>query len=212
MTSVLFVDDHPIVLRGCRTIAQDLGVDEMFEATNVVSGYRAYLRHKPDVAIVDLTFEGDDLGGLSLISRIASADKKAKILVFSMHNDPAIVLRALETGAMSYVLKDTSSGDLAAAVEKVLQGEPYLSHKLAMQVAMLRLKGAQTPTRDLTDREIQILELLGRGNGYDKIAAKLGVSYKTVTNACSAMRTKLKIGSLAELIRFAIRNDPLRLS
>lgn len=207
MTTALVVDDHPIVLQGCRTVLRDLGVETMVEATSVVAGYRAFLRHSPDVVILDLTFEGDDLGGLSLISRIANSDKKARILVFSMHNDAAIVSRALESGALSYVLKDTSSSELVTAFEKVLIGEPHLSHKLAIQVAMLRSKGGRSATQDLTSREMQILALLGRGNSYDKIATKLGISYKTVTNACSAMRSKLKITSLAELIRFAIQND-----
>lgn len=111
MTSVLIIDDHPMVLQGCRRVLEDMGIGRLYEATTVVSGYRAFLRHHPDVVIVDLTFQGDDLGGLSLIRRIASSDRKARILVLSMHNDPAIVSRALESGALSYVLKDMSSSE-----------------------------------------------------------------------------------------------------
>jgi two-component system, NarL family, invasion response regulator UvrY len=212
MTSVLIIDDHPMVLQGCRRVLEDMGIERLYEATTVISGYRAFLRHHPDVVIADLTFEGDDLGGLSLIRRIASSDRKARILVLSMHNDPAIVSRALESGALSYVLKDMSSSEFSTAFEKVQLGEPHLSHRLAMQVAMLRSKGKDSATKDLTSREVQILALLGKGNNYDKIAAKLGISYKTVTNACSSIRTKLKINTLAELIRFAIYNDPERSS
>ena len=212
MTSVLLIDDHPIVLQGCRRVLEDMGAGPLYEATNVVAGYRAFLRHSPDVVIVDLTFQGDDLGGLSLVRRIASTNRKARILVFSMHNDPTIVSRALESGALGYVLKDKSSTEFAAAFGKVLVGEAYLSHTLAMQVAMLRSKGQGTATKDLTSREAQILSLLGKGNSYDKIAVKLGVSYKTVVNACSSMRAKLKVTTLAELIRFAIYNDPDRVT
>lgn len=141
MTSVLIVDDHSMVLQGCRRVLADMGIEHVYEATTVVSGYRAFLRHHPDVVIADLTFQGDDLGGLSLIRRIASSDRKARILVLSMHNDPAIVSRALESGALSYVLKDMSSSEFSTAFEKVQLGEPHLSHRLAMQVAMLRAKG-----------------------------------------------------------------------
>ncbi len=105
-----------------------------------------------------------------------------------MHNDPTIVARALEGGALGYVLKDTPASELAAAFKSVIAGEPHLSHKLAMQVAMLRSKGTPSPTRNLTTRELLILSLLGKGNSYDQIATKLGISYKTVTNTCSAMR------------------------
>jgi two-component system, NarL family, invasion response regulator UvrY len=212
MSSVLMIDDHPIVLQGCRRVLRDMGIEDLFEATNIVQGYRSFLKSRPDMIILDLTFQDDDLGGLSLIDRIATSDRKARILVFSMHNDPAIISKALEGGALSYVLKDTPSSELVTAVEKVMNGEPHLSHKLAMQVAMMRAKGANQATADLTARELQILTLLGKGHSYDQIAARLGISYKTVTNACSAMRSKLRIGSLAELIRFSIYNSPGRLT
>ena len=211
MTSVLIVDDHPIVLQGCRRVLQDMGIDAIKEVTSVISGYRAFLRQRPDIIISDLTFEGDDLGGLALIQRIAAKDHAARIIVFSMHDDPAIVSRALTNGALGYVLKDTSSSELAVAFAKMVAGEPHLSHDLAMKVAMLRAKTDRSPFSGLTDREIQILSLLGQGNSYDKITAKLGISYKTVTNATSLMRTKLKLTSLAELIRFSIHNNPNRL-
>lgn len=107
-----------MVLQGCRRVLEDMGIGRLYEATTVVSGYRAFLRHHPDVVIVDLTFQGDDLGGLSLIRRIASSDRKARILVLSMHNDPAIVSRALESGALSYVLKDMSSSEFSTAFER----------------------------------------------------------------------------------------------
>lgn len=163
MTTALLVDDHPIVLQGCRTVLRDIGIEHMIEATSVVAGYRAFLRHAPDVVVLDLTFEGDDLGGLSLISRIANSDKKARILVFSMHNDAAIVSRALESGALSYVLKDTASTELATAFEKVLLGEPHLSHKLAIQVAMLRSKGGSPRPRILRAGRFRSLPCLDGG-------------------------------------------------
>jgi len=207
VTQVLIVDDHPMVLQGCRRVLQDMGVCELREATSVMSGYKAFLRYHPDVVITDLTFHGDDLGGLSLIQRIASSKKRSRILVLSMHNDPTIVSRALESGALSYVLKDMAPTEFETAFKKVQSGEVYLNHKIAMQVAMLRAKGANAFEHNLTSRELQILSLLARGNKYEMIASKLCISYKTVTNACSSMRAKLKLNSLADLIRFAIQND-----
>lgn len=156
--------------------------------------------------MTDLTFEGDDLAGLGLIRRIAEKDPTTRIVVFSMHDDPAIVSRALSSGAQGYVLKDGPSSELTTAFMRMLAGEPHLSHELALKVAMLRAKGDHSGVQGLTDREHEILSLLGLGNSYDKIAARLGISYKTVTNAMSVMRAKLKLTSLAELIRFAMNN------
>jgi DNA-binding NarL/FixJ family response regulator len=207
MTSALLIDDHPMLLQGCRHLLQDIAVDPIHEATDVKGGYAAFLKHRPDVVIVDLTLSGDDLGGLSLIQRIVSSDRKARILVLSMHNDAAIVKRALESGAAGYVLKDSPSSEFVTAFERVAAGSTHLSHDLAVQVALLRSKSNELATKNLTERELQILSLLARGNNYDQIAAKLGISYSTVTNACSSMRTKLQMRTLADLIRFAIQNE-----
>ncbi len=106
MTGVLIIDDHPIVLQGCRRMLEDAGVEPVFEARDAASGYRLYLY-------------GSGLVGLPLISRISSHDPNVRILVLSMHSDPNIVARALEAGATGYVLKDTSSEDLMEAFEKV---------------------------------------------------------------------------------------------
>src|SRR6516164_3460028 len=109
MTSALIIDDHPIVLQGCRRVLEDAGIEPVLAASDLVAGYRLYLRHRPDVAIVDLAIQGKGLGGLELIRRIRAHDTDAHILVLSMHNDPVIVARSLEAGASGYVLKDTSS-------------------------------------------------------------------------------------------------------
>lgn len=207
MTSALLVDDHPMMLQGCRHLLQDIGVDPIHEATDVRTGYGAFLRHHPDVVIVDLTLAGDDLAGLSLIQRMIHCERKTRILVLSMHNDPTIVKRALESGVAGYVLKDSPSSEFVTAFERVAAGHTYLSHEMAVQVALLRSKSSELAAKNLTDREMQILALLAKGNNYDQIAIKLGISYSTVTNACSSMRTKLQVRTLADLIRFAIQND-----
>ena len=117
MTSVLVIDDHPIVLQGCRRMLEDAGVTAVLEARDAVSGYKLYRRHHPSVVIVDLAMQGSGLGGLPLIRRINAHDPSTRILVFSMHSDPIIVARALEAGATGYVLKDTSPAELMKAFE-----------------------------------------------------------------------------------------------
>ena len=205
MTSVLIVDDHPVVLRGCRRMLEDAGVAGVLEARDVKSGYRLYRRHQPDVVIVDLAMQGSGLGGLPLIRRIRSHDPRTRILVFSMHSDPVIAARALEAGAIGYVVKDTSADELLKAFEKVRSGIPYLSSDLAMQVALVRTGLRQHPLADLTPRELQTLSLLAQGKPYGRIAEELGVSYKTVVNACSQLKQKLNAKNLPELIRVAVQ-------
>ena len=205
MTSVLIIDDHPIVLQGCRRILQDAGVQSVLDAADAVSGYRLYRRHNPDVVIIDLAMQGSGLGGLPLIRRIRSHDPRTRILVFSMHSDPIIVARALEAGATGYVLKDTSSEELVKAFEKVRSGAPYLSGDMAMQVALVQTGVRRNPLADLTPRELETLSLLAQGKPYGRIADELNVSYKTVVNTCSQLKQKLGARNLPELIRVAVQ-------
>ena len=205
MTSVLIIDDHPIVLQGCRRMLEDAGVATVLEARDVPAGYRLYYRHHPEVVIVDLAMNGSGLAGLPLIRRITTHDPRARILVFSMHSDPIIVARALEAGALGYVLKDTSSEDLMRAFEAVRAGAPYLSNDLAMKVALVRTPARQNPLADLTPRELQTLSLLAEGKPYGRIAAELSVSYKTVVNVSSQLKQKLDARNLPELIRTAVQ-------
>jgi two-component system, NarL family, invasion response regulator UvrY len=208
MTSVLIVDDHPIVLQGCRRVLQDRGMAPIFEARDVETADQLARRHQPDVIIVDLAMQGSGLGGLSLIRTIRASNPRARILVFSMHSDPIIVSRALQTGATGYLLKDTSSEDLVRAVESVAAGTPYLSSDLATQVALVDAGGARNPLADLTPRELQTLGLLAQGKPYERIAAELNISYKTVVNLCYQLRQKLDVHTLPELIRLSVQLVP----
>jgi two-component system, NarL family, invasion response regulator UvrY len=206
MTSVLIIDDHPIVLQGCRRVLEDAGMGPVLTASDLVSGYRLYCRHEPDVAVIDLAIHGRGLGGIDLIRRIRTHKPRAHILVLSMHNDAMIVARCLEAGATGYVLKDTSSEQLVKAVQQVATGAPCLDGELAMKVALIGSGGARgNPLADLTPRELQVLALLADGKPYDRIASELNVSYKTVVNVSSQLKQKLQAGNLTELVSTAVK-------
>jgi len=208
VTSVLIIDDHPIVLQGCSRVLQDAGIAPIFEAREVEAGHQLARKHRPDVVIIDLAMQGSGLAGLSLIRALRAHDPRARILVFSMHSDPIIVRRALEAGATGYLLKDTSSEELVRAVMSVAAGTPYLSSDLAMRVALAGTRGASNPLADLTPRELQTLGLLAQGKSYGRIAAELNVSYKTVVNVCYQLRQKLDVQTLPELIRLSVQLAP----
>jgi two-component system, NarL family, invasion response regulator UvrY len=205
MTTVLIIDDHPIVLQGCRRMLEDVGVTDVIEAAEAPSGYRLFSGKRPNVVIVDLGLQDGGLGGLELIRRIRVDDARVPILVFSMHSDPVIVARALQAGATGYVLKDTSPENFIEAFEKVRVGVRYLSEDLAMRVAFANTPGPQNPLVGLTSRELQTLSLLAEGKPYDRIADELKVSYKTVVNISSQLKQKLSVENLPELIRIAVR-------
>ena len=163
MTRVLVIDDHPIVLQGCRQLLEDAGVDNIVQAQSLADGFRLYRMQKPDVIIVDLAMRTNALGGLAFIRRLRLHDQKTPVLVFTMHSDPVIVSRALEVGATGYVLKDTSSDEVLKAFQKVREGRPYLSHDLAAEVAFMEARGTTNPLKRMTVRELQTLALVAEG-------------------------------------------------
>ena len=205
MSTVLIIDDHPIVLQAWRRMLQDAGVTDICDARDVASGYRLFRRRQPGFVIVDLSMQGRGLGGLPLIKRIRARDPRTRILVFSMHSDPMIAARALEAGANGYVLKDASPDELIKAFEKVRSGSPYLSGDMAMQVALVRTGLHRDRLADLTPRELETLTLLAQGKPYGQIAEELNVSYKTVVNMSSQLKQKLDARNLPDLIRLAVQ-------
>jgi len=205
MTSVLVIDDHPIVLEGCRRLLVASGVTDVLEAGDVVAGYELFCHHRPDVVIVDLAMGKNGLEGLSLIQRINSHDPQAHILVLSMHKDQIIVSRALQAGARGYIVKDGAIEDLPNAIRTIREGDLYLGDDLALQVSLASESSGQNPLVALTPRELEMLTLLAAGKCYSSIADELSISYKTVGNIGSRLKRKLVAPNLAALVRKAVQ-------
>ncbi len=208
MTKVLVIDDHPLVLQGCSRVLEDAGITDVTLCLNPVEGFRAYRQSRPDLIIVDLAMSNGLLVGLSFVRRLRVHDKRTPILVLSMHDDSMIASQALRLGANGYVLKDTSSADLMKAIQTIRQGKPFLSHAVASNIAVTETRGAASPLQLLTLRELQTLELIAQGKSYAVIAEELHVSYKTIANTGSIIKSKLGVKSLPEMMRIAIDNLP----
>jgi DNA-binding NarL/FixJ family response regulator len=205
---VLVIDDHPIVIQGCRRLLEDMGVEEIYVAASLSEGFRTYRQKRPDMIIVDLSMQAGALGGLSFIRRLRVHDERTPILVLSMHSDRMIVSRALEVGANGYLLKDTSSEEFLKAFRRVRDGLPYLNHELASQIAFMEARGDRNPLGRMTLRELQTLSLIAEGKPYISIAEELHVSYKTVVNTSAQLKAKLGVRTLPELMRIAIQHLP----
>jgi DNA-binding NarL/FixJ family response regulator len=127
MCKVLLVDDNPIIIAACRWLLEQDGDTTVFDANDILTGYEAFLQHRPDVIVVDLRLQGEDLGGLALIKRIRSYAPHAAILAFSMHLDPVVINTTIHAGATGYLLKDAPPEELARAVEHVRSGRRYMA-------------------------------------------------------------------------------------
>ena len=199
---VLVVDDHPIVISGCRALLEtDPGV-EVLEAQDGASGFAAFFNSRPDVAVIDINLPGHS--GLELMRRILERAPEARLIVFSMNDDPVIAARAIEAGAKGYIAKNDDPALFAEAVRRVADGGLYLHPEMARQVAFLRAGANASAISSLSPRELEILRLLAAGRTMAQIAGMLDVSYKTVANNCTQLKQKLGARSAMDLMRIAL--------
>ncbi len=200
--TILVVDDHPIVRAGCLQLIQKIPKATVIEAETGEEGYYLFKTHTPDLVLLDITLPG--LGGLEVLRRMQANNKESKILMFSMHEDPVFASRALQAGAKGYITKNNAADHLVEAIESVLAGNVYLSPDMAQQLAMLNVSSSTSELNDLSRRELEILRLVGEGKSINDMSEVLGISYKTVANNLTQIKSKLNINKTAELMRFAI--------
>jgi len=201
-TKVLIVDDHPVVLSGCRSLFASDETVKIEEATDAKSGHRAYLAKKPEVTVIDIKLP--DVSGFELMRRIRKDDPEARIIMFSMTDDPALVLYAIEMGAQGYVWKGDDPRMLVKAVRRVAAGDNFISPQLAEAVTLSGASVKANPASQMTARELEILRLLGRGDKIAEVANALEISYKTVANNTLLLKQKLGAKSHSDLVRIAV--------
>jgi two-component system invasion response regulator UvrY len=201
---VLIVDDHRIVASGCRALFGDDPEIVILEASDAESGERAFVDERPDVCVLDINLP--TVSGFELARRILARDAAARIIIFSMNDDPIFAARAIEVGAKGYVSKTGDPCDLMEAVRDVGKGGTYLPPALARSIAFAGPAFAKSPLSKLTSREMEILRLLSVGKNLSEIAWLVQSSYKTVANTSSIMRQKLGVRTSAELVRLAIKS------
>lgn len=205
---ILLVDDHRIVLDGYKLMldaAPDLAVCGL--ATSVPEALTVVERERPDLVVTDLTMAGR--GGLDLIKDLLTLHPDLRILVCSMHDEALYAERVLRAGAKGYVMKDADGPTFLGAIRRVLDGQLYMSEKLAARVleafAGAHQREGHSLLEKLSDRELEVFRLFGEGKTAKEIAAQLNLSPKTVSVHRDHIREKLEFHTSAEMIRQAVR-------
>jgi two-component system, NarL family, invasion response regulator UvrY len=201
---ILIVDDHPIVASGCRAVLADEPQIVLLEACDAESGERAFSAEHPDICVIDINLP--TVSGFELGRRILARDPSARLIMFSMNDDPAFAARAIGIGARGYVSKTGDPHDLVEAIREVGNGGTYLPPAMARSIAFAGPAFARSPLSKLTSREMEILRLLSAGKSLSEIAWLVHSSYKTVANTSSIIRQKLGVRTSVELVRFAIES------
>jgi DNA-binding NarL/FixJ family response regulator len=205
---VVIVDDHPLVRERLSQIFNgELDMEVCGEAENAKTAMETILREKPDLVVVDITLK--DSSGLDLIKNVKQQSEKLPILVLSMHEEALYAERVLRAGANGYITKHQQPAEVLAAVRRVLDGEIYVSEKMASAfIRSLSTPGVKSATLTvdrLTDRELEVLDLIGRGRTTREIAGKLGLGIATIDTYRARIKEKMNFNNASELLHFAIR-------
>ncbi|MFV1966022.1 MAG: response regulator [Pirellulaceae bacterium] len=204
---LLIVDDHPIVRRGLRElVADEPDLEVCGEADDVASALEQLENVRPDVVVVDLSLKRGH--GLELIKAIKAQGKRLKILVSSMHDESLYAEHAIRCGASGYINKQEPPDEIINAIRQVLRGEIYLNDKVA-DLLLRRLSNGHSigedPVETLTNRELEVFEMIGRGLSVKQIAGRLGLSQKTIEAHRDRIRIKLTLNNSLEVARRAMQ-------
>ena len=212
MIKVLLADDHSIVREGLRRVLEDsCDIKVVAEASDGEAAFDKAMSNKPDVAVIDISMPGMD--GLEVVSRMSAYCPGIPVLILTMHEEEQYVIRAIESGAMGYVTKQSAPEQLVAAVKKIHSGGLYLTEKASEALALRVLRGNtnKTPIESLSMRELQVLRKLATGSNNREIATAYNISVKTVDTYRARILKKLSLRNNADLSRYAIQNNLVEL-
>lgn len=205
---LLIADDHTLFREGVRSLLSRItDVVIVAETGDGRDALELIDRHRPDVALLDITMSG--LNGLEVATRTARTSPKTQVVILSMHANEAYVAQALRAGVAGYLLKDAAATELESALRAVMRGETYLSPAISRHVVegfLGRARPEGDPLAALTARQREILQLIAEGKSTKEIAAALEVGVKTVETHRAHLMQRLDIHDVAGLVRFAIRS------
>lgn len=200
---VLLVDDHAVVREGYRRLLEATPeIRVVAEAGNGEDAYARFVEANPDVVVMDITLPG--ISGVEALRRILGRQPAARVLMFSMHEDPVFVLRALDGGARGYLTKASAPDMMVEAVRSIAAGGRFLPPALAQKLQDRALNEERLRLEALSEREFEVLRLLAAGHGLAEIATLLCVSGKTVANYQTSIRQKLRCDNAMQVLRIAL--------
>jgi len=205
MIRIMIADDHAIVRGGIKQVlALASDIELVGEATNGAEVLHQVRNGEFDLLLLDMNMPG--INGVDLIGRVKLCRAELPILVFTMHNDAQLAMRALKAGASGFITKDSDPERLLAAIRKVSAGGKYVDPVVAEQIALdVTSTKLQLPHVSLSDRELEVFRMLVAGNGINEIAAKLCISHKTVSTHKTRLMEKMNLNNIADMVRYAVQ-------
>ncbi len=207
-TKILLIDDHPLLRNGiAQLIAQQKDLVVCGEVDDSLKALDAIEKNEPDIVVLDITLK--KMSGIEVLKHIKVRFPRVKVLILSMHDETLYAPRALRAGASGYIMKQEAAENVISALRKILSGEVYISERMATQMLSRMVGGRATPISSpvdlLSDRELEVFTLLGKGDGTRDIAEKLNLSVKTIESHRAHIKEKLNLKNATELVRHAVQ-------
>jgi DNA-binding NarL/FixJ family response regulator len=211
---ILVADDHAVVRRGLRSLLETQpGIEVCCEASTGPETLELVRTAKPDMVVLDLTMP--DMNGLDVTRTVREESPSTAVLVLTMHFSEELAREVLRAGALAYVLKSDADSELLTAIDHVRHNQPFFTSALAASMAHTFVHGPADaasgdkplPGSPLTNREVEVIQLLAEGKSNKEAAVELGVSTRTVESHRTHIMHKMNFRSFSELVRFAVRNN-----
>ena len=205
MIRVLVADDHVVVRRGLKQLLEEAGDIAVYgEAGSAAEVYAALARERYDVLVLDISLRGDS--GLDVLKEVKRTHPQLAVVMLTVYSESQYALRAFRNGAAAYITKESAADELLEAVKKAATGGRFVTASLAEKLTALLDRDADAPLHDgLSDREFEVLRLIGSGNTVSEIAERLHLSVKTVSTYRARLLQKMKMKSTVELMQYAVR-------
>ncbi len=208
MIRIVVVDDHPLMRKGLvMSLESESDINVVGQASSAEEGMSLIEQLGPDVAAIDISLPG--MSGLELVKQLHAIRPEVRTLVVSRHDESLYAERAIRAGARGYVMKLEAGEVIVKAVRRIMNGGIYVSEEINERLLLGMVSGhealAQSPLDILSDRELEVFELTGRGHGTRDIAERLHLSVKTVESYRARIKVKLNLGSAAELMQHAVQ-------
>jgi len=205
---IFLVDDHPLIRSGlAQIISEEEDMNICGQASNAAEAFKKIPETGPDLVIVDLSLEGSN--GIELIKNLKALYPHLEFMMFSMHDERVYAQRALRAGARAFVMKHEDKSTIKLAVRRSMSGNIYVSDRVSEQLLHQIVSGntseKSSPVDRLTDRELEVIQLIGKGYSTREVASSLNVSVKTIESHRAHIKEKLDLASGNELVKFAIQ-------
>lgn len=202
---VMIADDHPLIVEGLSTLLERYGLQVVGSANEATAVVGRFAELKPDVLVLDLRFGDGGVGGLDVLNELLARFPAANVIVYTQFDQDAIVREAYKRGAKAFVAKSVEPSDLADVVTRVSRGETVFMPEIASRLAMISVRGDESPLAKLQPRELEVFKLMAQGLTNVEIADRMDLSPKTISMTSQSIKDALGMHRAADITLLAVR-------